>query len=120
MKQVFICTILTLYLASTFMVSAWAMPCMKDTSPVMMHHVSASSGSDIMPCHETADVPQDTSGHCDGICLCFDMSLTKTPIITEAVTIPDVFGTPELHVSRDDILISYITSPPYKPPIYTS
>lgn len=117
MKRFILMFVAVMFLANTFAVSAWAKPC------VNMDMASSSQQMNNMadmPCHEDMDKEQTPTKHCDGVCLCFHVSINQTPVLNDMAT----FGLPDTQkeqlFNKDERVASMATAPPSPPPKHTS
>jgi len=94
MKRFSIVLLMTMFLANTIVVSAWAKPCMMNDmigSGEMTEMSQNSDMGDKPPCHEeNKSEKQDPNNHCEGVCLCLHVSLTQTPVLSDLNTVPDM------------------------------
>ncbi len=115
MKKFIWLFVITMFLANTIAVSAWAKPCIGQDSMAMSQEVTMDSD---MPCHEKAEKKdtKDTTKHCDGVCLCLHVSISQTPIFSssDSVTAPEI-GYVSFFDSQNAV-VSHKTSPPLRPP----
>lgn len=115
MRKLLVFAILSLFMANTVIVSAWAQVCMHpDTSlnPTERSH-------NVPPCHQTNDTQQqseDENQHCEGLCLCSHVSTSPSLFIksTEAVRLPN--STKIVSFADQDRLESVSQTPPKRPP----
>lgn len=100
---------LTVFLANTLFVSAWANPC------VDLQNTSVSIAMPDVPCHNESQ--SDTQDHCDGLCLCLHISMSQ--IFVEHYQ--NIAIVPAAKPVTWELSNIYMTSrhpiPPYHPPI---
>lgn len=122
MKHFILMFVAVMFLANTVALSAWAKPCINIGMSSSSQHMA---NMDEMPCHENTneDINKDTNNqqkpatqHCDGLCLCFHVSINQTPVLSDMVNIDMP------HTQKDRLLdqvkrfASMATAPPSPPP----
>ena len=128
MKRFSIVLLMTMFLANTTIVSAWAKPCMmNDTiSNGEMTEISSNSDmGDIPPCHEENKLEiqnpqQSDTNHCEGVCLCLHVSITQTPVLPDLNAVPDVYLGTDTYTLFKENMASYEGSPSNPPPKFYS
>jgi hypothetical protein len=119
MKQFSIVLLMTMFLANTVVVSAWAKPCMMND--MEMTEMSRKADMGEMPCHEeNKSEKQDPNNHCEGVCLCLHVSLTQTPVLSDLNAVPDVYLGSETYTLLREDMASFETSPSNPPPKFIS
>jgi hypothetical protein len=122
MKKIAIMFLGILFLANMVAVSAWAKPCMQDAGlhaaqPMHGSHAHAQPGDKSEPCHG-AQNKNDSSLHCEGLCLCVHASVHQTPILND---ISQVYVPVTRHAAQymtDRQLRSIPLAPERRPPRY--
>ena len=116
MKRFILIFTVFMFVANTVAVSAWAKPCMNINEASHAADLGKAGGTENMPCHEK----QDQKGplkHCDGICLCFHISVHQTPVLTPYDDYPDMpLTASERLIGQDDHVSSILMAPPHRPP----
>lgn len=69
--------------------------------------------SEDMPCHENS---KPEMSHCDGVCLCLHVAVSKVHVLNESTEIPQISQALDLYISGEDLFVSMGVAPPYKPP----
>lgn len=120
MKKFSIVLLMTMFLANTIVVSAWAKPCMMNDMEMTKMSQKSDMG-DMPPCHEeNKSEKQDPLNHCEGICLCLHVSLTQTPVLSDFNAVPDIALAIEVYNLSDESTPSRDYSPSNPPPIFNS
>lgn len=131
MKRILLMFVAVMFLANIFVVSAWAKPCLKmDMSlpfSVPVHQVTEDKGG--MPCHDgqavmslsekASEKPLDqpsTTPHCDGVCLCFHVSVSTTPILSDDFKLTVPVPHAEKLFLKNASFASVFKAPPHRPP----
>ena len=105
-----------MFFANTMVVSAWAKPCMMSET-----EMSQSADMEEVPCHEeNKNETQDPLNHCDGVCLCLHVSVSQTPVLSDLISMPDIFLGTDSYVLFDENVSSQDYSPSNPPPIFIS
>lgn len=102
-----------MFLANAFAVSAWAKPCVNMNEPSSMTQMMDMGD---MPCHEKQDEQKSPTTHCDGICLCFHVSINQTPVLNNQISLDMPLGQSERLISKNEHVASFATTPPRRPP----
>jgi len=116
MKRFILIFVGVMFLANTFAVSAWAKPCV---SMDMQSSVEKTADMSDMPCHEDKKNKSSTK-HCDGVCLCFHVSINQTPVLNDNIALNAPVGHSERLLIKNDRVASMATAPPQRPPKYNS
>ena len=124
MKRFSIVLLMTMFLANTTVVSAWAKPCMMNDTE-MTEMSSNSDMGDMPPCHEEnksekQDPQQSDTNHCEGVCLCLHVSITQTPVLSDLNAVPDIYLSTETYTISKEDMASYEGSPSNPPPKFNS
>ncbi len=124
MKRFSIVLLMTMFLANTTVVSAWAKPCMMNDTE-MAEMSQKSDMGDMPPCHEEnksekPDPQQSDTNHCEGVCLCLHVSITQTPVLSDLNVVPDVYLSTETYTLSKEDMASYEGSPSNPPPKFNS
>lgn len=101
------------FLANTITVAAWAKPCMTSGD------VSMTTTSSEMPCHEKKE-QKPPNKHCEGICLCFHVSISQTPILGSDIAYIKQGRIAEKFVISNENKASLAVTPPRRPPKHTT
>lgn len=117
MKKLAVLALIVMFLGNTVVMSAWAKPCMSDSSIEMMQEMSAGMDSD-MPCHD--EKSQNKTNHCDGVCLCLHASLNQTLITNDVAALALFDISKQQIIISQDVLTSRTTLPPRRPPKFIS
>ncbi len=116
MKQYVLIFTAIMFLANTFAVSAWAKPCM-GMNPVSS--VTQMSDADMPPCHEDKQ-QQESSKHCDGLCLCAHAAINQTLTLTDSADFqPPAIKADHAIMPQTDVAF-WASYPPLRPPIKNS
>ena len=89
------------------------------TSSVSTEYAMTDMNGDLDPCHEEPNKEQSTTDHCDGICLCMSITISKAPL-PSADQLPLPILTLEAYAFNDEGVKPWHTSPLFKPPIQNS
>lgn len=124
MKRFSIVLLMTMFLANTTVVSAWAKQCMMNDTE-MTEMSQKSDMGDMPPCHEEnksekQDPQQSGINHCEGVCLCLHVSITQTPVLSDLNAVPDVYLSAETYTLSKEDMTSYEGSPSNPPPKFNS
>lgn len=135
MKKPILFIIISIFIANTFVVSAWAQPCpMNDMKKMDMASIAQPSidmASDI-PCHDseasssissnqsTLKVSTEHSDHCDDMCFCLHASISPVSIIGSVDVASLKIPSSASFSSINRFAPSRTISPPYRPPILIS
>lgn len=120
MKRFLITFLMTMFLANTFVMSAWAKPCMINDKEITEMSLSSDSG-DMLPCHEENESEKtDPNNHCEGICLCLHVSTSQTPVLSNFIAVPDIALGTEIYHSSNESVPSQDYSPSNPPPIFNA
>lgn len=112
MKRFILILTAIMFLANAFAVSAWAKPCINmDTASSSQQTMEMGD----MPCHEDKKQKSPTK-HCDGVCLCFHVSINQTPIINNNIALYAPLGNTERLFDKNERVASTATAPPQRPP----
>ena len=117
MKKLFVFILMVMFLANTFVVSAWAKPCVKSSSFVMAQDMRANMDAD-MPCHD--EKQQSQTQHCDGLCLCLHVAMGQTVILNDFDVLEPLNISEVQFTISQDALVSRQTAPPRRPPKFTA
>lgn len=138
MKSSFLFILITIFIANTIMVSAWAQPCPMDGINNQGHEIELTVNTDMsmdmantsssMPCHDAQEsepyiqnsTPDDSATHCDGVCLCLNASLSQVSLLDSNSLKPVIMSVVSRYPALDEFAPSRGFSPPYRPPIYLS
>lgn len=119
MKKMTVLTLLFVFIANTFVLSAWAKPCMHDVTVEETQEVTKSMTYD-MPCHEHSvdnkEKPESQNTHCDSVCLCLHISLHQTPILGYINPLDFSVNSKQQIIISPDNLTSRSILPPRRPP----
>ena len=111
MKRLILIFTMAMFLANTFVVTAWAKPCVGSANASVTMEMAASTD---MPCHNKSQ--EDTQHHCDGLCICLHVSTSQTPIVNNA-SIHNISLTQSVvWAFSNEHIISRHPSPPHRPP----
>jgi hypothetical protein len=117
MKRFILMFTAVMFLANTFAVSAWAKPCINMDMSSSTQETMAPGD---MPCHESMKDGQNEkkpdTKHCDGVCLCFHVSINQTPILNDASKLDFPAMQSESVLSQNERVASMSTAPPRRPP----
>ncbi len=98
------------FFANTLTVAAWAKPCMN-----LPESPKTQMATSDMPCHDTQD-KSPTNKHCKGLCLCFHVSVSHMPILTESITLQAPATAHDKIIMFNDSVTTTSITPPRRPP----
>jgi hypothetical protein len=118
-----------MFLANTFIVSAWAKPCINMNTPSSTAQ-SMEMDESAAPCpmmskaHNTLDTAQQDQRqdhdiphkHCEGMCLCLHASIQQMPITVQFHEWNIVIDQSDYILARSQLYVSQSIAPPYEPP----
>ena len=116
MKQIILLFTLTMFLANSFIVSAWADPCALEASDNHFIEMVSDTQDSIMPCHDAQHAPEELDNHCDGLCLCMHTSIHQIPVLNEVVTMSNYILQDTRLLVSNEFGSSTILAPPFTPP----
>lgn len=121
MKRIILMFIAVMFLANTMTVSAWSKPCMNMNAPSSSAKVVQMED---MPCHEDMkkeqNEQQSPTKHCDGLCLCFHVSINQTPVLNDTTSLDTPLNKSERLTTKNERVASMATAPPRRPPKHIS
>ena len=117
MKRFILMFTAIMFLANAFAVSAWAKPCVNMDKPSPMSETMEMGD---MPCHEKEDEQKSPTKHCDGVCLCFHVSINQTPVLNTDSALNAPLGHSERLLVKNERVASMATAPPQRPPKHDS
>ena len=105
-------------IANTLVVSAWAKPCVgMIDAPQTAEKVMMMDGE---PCHDDNRNEKSSNKHCDGVCLCFHVSINQTPTLANNANISMPLKSRDIPNRYNEQISSYASAPPSPPPKHYS
>ena len=113
MKHYIVVITAIMFLANAYVASAWAMPHVNINAPSSATEMANKTD---MPCHAKQDKQKSPTKHCEGICLCFHVSINQTPILNNQASLIIPLNQFERLTINNERIASMATAPPRRPP----
>jgi len=119
MRQFSIILLMAMFLANTFIVSAWAMPC--DMDSMEMSEMASKVTKVAEPCdmNQKSD-SQDPIECCEGLCLCLHTSISQTVLPLGSAAFADFASLADSYNLSNERMHSLNHSPDSPPPKFNS
>lgn len=118
MKKPLLLILTIIFLANTIIVSAWGQPCSMNNVFGVEQNTDMATDEMDMPCHDQNDQSQNTNTQdCDGLCQCLNASIFHHFIIDNALNINQPIAFTERLISKNEIVLSRVIPPLFRPPI---
>ena len=119
MKKFSIVLLMTMFLANTTIVSAWAKSC--DINNSEMSEMDSHPTVDVEPCdiNKKSDM-QNPIDCCDGLCLCIHSSVSQTVLPLDSAVFPDLALLAGSYNLSNERMRSLNHSPASPPPKFNS
>ena len=89
---------------------------MDNSSSAPSKHAMMDMANDHEPCHEEANQKQSMTDHCDGMCLCINISINKAPLHDADQLYLPIYAIAQ-HAFKKEVVKPWQTTPLFRPPI---